>query len=202
MAKTPQKGHSQMRPSQPNHDPLQQVHELNRLFLTYLQTCLRGNLDCCGLPDLARRPLRGASVETIAAIAVFPRALFDLCLDERESPAGSDPLRSRADGAHHALGLTILLCAWTLSRQSTYQARLLLGLESRTIQRLRAMQLSDLQPLAHAPHLVLCAFAGRDWIWGELIKETRPEARQYLALIALQPGIGYDWPARGVRLRP
>jgi hypothetical protein len=191
-----------MRLSQPNHEQLQQVHELNRLFLTHLQTRLRGDLDCCGLPDAARRSLRCASAESIAAIAVFPRALFDLSLEVRDLSAGSDPLRSLADGAHHALGLTILLCAWTLSRQSTYQARLLLGLGSRAIQRLRAMQLSDLQPLAHAPRLVLCAFAGRDWIWNELINETRPEARQYLALIALQPGIGCDWPARTARLWP
>jgi hypothetical protein len=185
-----------MRPSQPNHDPIQQVHELNHLFLAHLQTCVRGDLDCCGLPEAARRPLRGATAESIAAIAAFPRALFDLNLDEHPHTAVRDPLRSREAGAHHVLGLTILLCAWTLSRQSTYQARLLLGLESRTIQRLRAMPLSDLQPLAHAPEILLCAFAGRDWIWSELINETRPEARQHLALIALQPGPGCDWPVR------
>jgi hypothetical protein len=191
-----------MPPSQPSHDPLQQVHELNRLFLTHLQTRVRGDLDCCGLPDLARRLLRRASAESIAAIAVFPRALFDLNLDERKPSVERDPLRSGVDAAHHALGLTILLCAWTLSRQSAYQARLLLGLETRTIQRLRALQLSDLQPLAHAPQLVLCAFAGRDWIWIELINETRPEARHQLALVALQPGLGRDWPPRATRLRP
>jgi hypothetical protein len=191
-----------MRPSQPNHDPLQQVHELNRLFLTHLQMCLRDDLDCCGLPDVARRPLRRADAESIAAIAVFPRALFDLNLEESEPSAVHNPLRSRADGAQHALGLTILLCAWTLSRQSTYQARLLLGLQSRAMQRLRALQLSDLQPLAHAPQLVRCAFAGRDWIWQELITETRPETRQQLALVALQPGLARGWPARTVRLWP
>ena len=173
------------------------------MFLTHLQTRVRGNLDCCGLPDAARLPLRRASAESIAVIAEFPRALFDLKLDERASSTVRDPLRSRDDGAHHALGLTILLCAWTLSRQSIYQARLLLGLETRTIQRLRAMQLSDLQPLANSPQLVLCAFIGRDWIWSELISETRPEVRQHLALIALQPGLGRDWPARrGAASRP
>jgi hypothetical protein len=184
-----------MAPSSPNHDSLQQVHELNRLFLTHLHMRLRGDHDCCGLPDVARLPLRRASAESIAAIAVFPRALFDLKVEERPSSV-RDPLRSNDDGAQHALGLTILLCAWTLSRQSTYQARLLLGLDARAIQRLRAMQLSELQVLAHARELVLCAFAGRDWIWSELVKETRPEARQQLAMIALQPGLGRDWPTR------
>jgi hypothetical protein len=191
-----------MLPSQSNHDPLQQVHELNRLFLTHVQMRARGDVDCCGLPDVARLPLRRAGPESIATIAVFPRALFELKLDERSS-AVRDPLHSRDDSARHALGLTILLCAWTLSRQSTYQARLLLGLESRTIQRLRAMQLTDLQLLAHVPELVRCAFRGRDWIWSELLTETRPEARQQLALIALQPGVGRDWPARrAARLAP
>ena len=191
-----------MPPSQPNHDPLQQVHELNLLFLTHLQVRVRDEPDCCGLPDVARLPLRRASAESIAAIAEFPRALFDLKLDERMPQLVLDPLRSRDDGAQHALGLTILLCAWTLSRQSVYQARLLLGLEARTIQRLRAMQLSDLQPLAYSRRLLLCAFAGRDWIWSELVSETRPEARQHLALIALQPGLRREWPTRRIRLSP
>ncbi|HUL83788.1 MAG TPA: hypothetical protein VL131_16690, partial [Gammaproteobacteria bacterium] len=73
---------------------------------------------------------------------------------------------------------------------------LLLGLEPRAIQRLRAMRLSDLQQLAHVRQLVLCAFAGRDWIWTELLTDTRPEARQQLALVALQPGLAHDWPER------
>jgi hypothetical protein len=192
-----------MRPSQPDHDPLQQVHELNRLFLTHLQARARGDLDCCGLPDVVRVSLRRASAESIATIAVFPRALFDLALDARPGSAVRDPLQSHGDAAQHALALTILLCAWTLSRQSAYQARLLLGLETRTIQQLRTMQLSDMQPFAHSPQLLLCAFAGRDWIWSELVNETRPEARQHLALIALQPGVGREWPARrGLRVLP
>ena len=184
-----------MLPSQTSLDPLQQVHELNRLFLTHLQKCVRDDIDCCGLPDFARSPLRRASTDSIAAIAVFPRALFDIKLDDSAPSSVRDPLRSRDDGARHALGLTILLCAWTLSRQSNYQARLLLGLEARAIQRMRAMQLSDLQPHAYSPQIV-CAFAGRDWIWNELLNETRPEARQQLALVALQPGLSRDWPIR------
>jgi hypothetical protein len=185
-----------MPPSQTDLDPLRQVHELNRLFLTHLQTCVRDDLDCCGLPDVARSPLPRASLESIATIAVFPRALFDIKLDDPSPSSVRDPLRSRDDGARHALGLTILLCAWTLSRQSNYQARLLLGLEARAIQRMRAMQLSDLQPHAYSPQIVLCAFAGRDWIWNELLNETRPEARQQLALVALQPGLSREWPIR------
>ena len=185
-----------MPPTAPSWDQLQQVHELNRLFLTYLQTRVRGDRDCLGLPDGARAILRKTSSESLAGIAEFPRALFDLKLDDRAVPQVRDPLPGRDDAARYALSLTILLCAWSLSRQSAYQARLLLGLETRTIQRLRAMQLADLQQLAHVPRLVLCAFAGRDWLWSELLADARPEARQQLALIALQPGVARDWPAR------
>jgi hypothetical protein len=56
--------------------------------------------------------------------------------------------------------------------------------------------LADLQQLARVPQLVLCAFAGRDWLWNELLTDARPEARRQLALIALQPGLARDWPAR------
>jgi len=184
-----------MSPTAPSWDQLHQVHELNRLFLTYLQIRARDDRDCLGLPESARSILHRTSSETLAAIADFPRALFDLKLEDRV-PQIRDPLPRRDDAARHALCLTILLCAWTVSRQSTYQARLLLGLEPRAIQRLRAMQLGDLQQLAHAPELVLCAFAGRDWIWHELLTDARPEARRQLALIALQPGLARDWPAR------
>ena len=184
-----------MPPTPPSLDQLQQVHELNRLFLTYLQTRVRTDGECLGLPEVARPILRRASSDFLAAVAEFPRALFDLTLDERATQM-RDPLRSRDDAARHALCLTILLCAWTLSRQSVYQARLLLALEPRTIQRLRTMQLSDLQQVAHGRELVHCAFAGRDWLWSELLTDPRPEMRQQLALIALQPGLPRDWPAR------
>jgi len=185
-----------MSQTQPNLDQFQQIHELNRLFLAYLHTRARTDRECLGLPERARELLGAASAESLAWVAEFPRALFDIELDESAPKQLVDPLRSRQDGMHHALVLTILLCAWTVSRQSAYQARLLLGLELRAIQRLRSMQLSELQALAHSPQLLRCAFAGRDWLWGELLTETRPEGRRYLALVALQPGVGRDWPAR------
>jgi hypothetical protein len=58
------------------------------------------------------------------------------------------------------------------------------------------MQLGDLQHVANGRDLVHCAFPGRDWLWSELLTDPRPEMRQQLALIALQPGLPRDWPAR------
>jgi hypothetical protein len=195
MAKTPQKGHP-MSARWPSQEPLEQVHELNRLFLTFLQSCERDELDSVAFPEPARAALRSASGAMLDACAGFPCALFRLVVEDPALLQVRDPLRGRAAGARHALHLTILLCAWTLSRQSVYQARLLLGLESRAIQRLRSLQLGDLQRLTHVPHLVVCAFPSRDWLWTELLTETRPETRRHLALVALQPGLEREWPSR------
>ncbi len=177
-------------------DHLEQVHELNRLFLAFLRSSASDGLDCLGLPERARSVLLAANSELLDQLANFPRALFRLAFDERVPQHAVDPLRSRYDSERYSLSLTILLCAWTVSKQSVYQARLLLGLGSRAMQQLRAMQLGEIQRLAHAPHLVLCAFPDRPWLWSQLLAETRPEGRQQLALIALQPGIDKEWPAR------
>jgi hypothetical protein len=177
-------------------DQLQQVHELNRLFLTYLQSRALEGRDCLGLPDAARSLLAKTNADELGTIAEFPRALFDIELDGHRGAPARDPLRSRDESMRHALYLMIALCAWSLSRQSSYQARLLLGLESRTIQRFRAFQLSQLQPLSYLPNLVQCAFKERDWLWTGLLLDSRPEARRRLALVALQPGVPRDWPGR------
>jgi hypothetical protein len=187
--------------AQPSLDQLEQLHELNRLFLGFLQTAARERADCLGFPHEARPALLAASDPLLELAARFPRALFQLSLDDPATPPiprnpGPDGLRASLESARHALRLTILLCAWTLSRQSVYHARLLLGLESRAMQRLRALQLKDLQGLVHAPGAVLCAFPERPRLWSQLLTETRPEARQQLALIALQPGLEHDWPGR------
>ena len=155
-------------------DQLEQVQELNRLFLVFLKSSARDGLDCLGLPDRAKSGLVATKQDALDVLAAFPRALFRLALDEFVPPLAIDPL----------------------SRQSIYQARLLLGLESRAMQQLRGMQLGAIQHLARAPHLVLCAFPDRPWLWSELLAETRPEGRQHLALIALQPGVDKDWPVR------
>ena len=171
-------------------DHLEHIQELNRLFLAFLQSSARDGLDCLGLPDGARSALLATNQDALDLLAGFPRALFRLALDERVSSQHAiDPLRSPHDGERYALSLAVLHCAWTLSRQSVYQARLLLGLGSQTMQTLRAMPLGAINHLAHVPDLVPCAFPDRPWLWSQLFAETRPEGRQQLALIALQPRI-------------
>ena len=167
---------------------LQQVRELNRAFLTYLKLRAVERVDCLGLPVVARRALAAAEEVQLDAIAEFPRALFKLALDVGPS-AGQvrDPVPEWLDSARRAFHVTVAFGAWTLSRQSVYQSRLLLALDSHAIQRLRALPIGEVHRLAEAPNLVSCAFPAREWLWTDLLTETRPEARRQLLLVALQP---------------
>jgi hypothetical protein len=186
MAKTSEKG-TPMTDRKQGLDHLEHIQELNRLFLAFLRSSVRDGLDCLGLPDAARSALLATNQEALDLLAEFPRALFRLALDECGPQHAVDPLRSPHDSERYALSHAVLHCAWTLSKQSVYQARLLLGLGSQSIQQLRGMQLAAIHQLARAPNLVLCAFPDRPWLWSQLLAETRPEGRQQLALIALQP---------------
>jgi hypothetical protein len=180
----------------PTEDQFDQVTELNRLFLTYLQGSASADLDQVGFPALARRLLLAAPRERLDTVASFPRALFELRLPVELDTVPRDPRSGRGESARQAMNVMIVHCAWTLSRQSVYQARLLLGLESRVIQQLRSLPLGGLHPLATAPSIVRCAFATREWLWQELLSADHAEARQRLALVALQPGLERDWPVR------
>ena len=168
----------------PSTEELSQVRSLNRLFLGFLKDRVRRNEDGLGLPAEARAALLKASEEQLDAVAHFPRAVFALALEGE--PARVMDL-SAADSARFAIDITILHCAWSFSRQNVCQARFLLGLDSRTIQRLRALQLADLAQYARLPELLSCAFADNPRFWTGLLTVRQPEERWRLALIALQP---------------
>jgi hypothetical protein len=180
----------------PNLDHLQQVQELNRVFLAFIQTRLREQLDCLGLPVAARPPLRLASPEALDAVAAFPQALFRLELAPRADALLQDATRSSPDTPLHDMRSAILWSARHASWHSPYQARLLFGLQAAEIQRLRALPLAELQRLAWAPGILRCAFADKDWLWRWLLRAPQPESRRQLTLLALQPGIERDWPQR------
>lgn len=170
---------------QPSTEELDQIRSVNRLFLGFLQDRVRAGQDALGLPAAARKPLLAATGMQLDSIAQFPRALFTLALDGE--PAGGVMDLTAAGGTRYAVDLTILLCAWTFSRHHLCQARFLLGLDSRTIQRLRMLQFADLAVHARLPDLLRCAFAADAWFWTELLTLRRAEDRRRLALIALQP---------------
>ncbi len=186
----------------PESNPLEHVQELNHAFLSYLRMCTaEKGTDCLGLPQAARRALRKADDALLDAVAEFPRALFKVSIDALSPrPQVRDPVPAALDSAQRAIQITIAFGAWTLSRQSVYQSRLLLALDSRSIQRLRALPIGEVHELAEIPRLVSCAFPAREWLWTELLTETRPEARRQLLLVALQPRLESDWPNRQVLL--
>ena len=75
--------------------PLEQIYELNRLFLRYLQSCKRERMLTLGLPKKAVAPLQEASSGQLEAVAEFPRALFQLVLDD-PNPVGGENIFDNA----------------------------------------------------------------------------------------------------------
>lgn len=175
---------------------LEPVHELNRLFLGFLQSRARGDRDCLGLPANARPALCAAEGVLLDHAAQFPRALFQIRCDRVDGTERSAGAVGDHDAPHHELVLSILWAARQTSRQSPYQAQFLLGLGLAQIALLRSLALPDLGRLAAAADVVHCAFPDQDWLWHGILTDTRPESRRQLALVALQPGLPRDWPQR------
>ena len=172
---------------------LEPVHELNRSFLGFLQSRVRMERDCLGLPTVAHLPLRAADGPLLDGVARFPHALFEV----RCSSVGAAPAAvGERDARYHELALSILLAARQTSRHSPYQAQFLLGLGAGQIEMLRSLPLSDVARLAAAPGVVHCAYADQDWLWHGILTDTRPESRRALTLVALQPGLAREWPQR------
>ena len=184
-----------MAPTAGNLDHLQQVQELNRAFLGLLRRRIQDGRPSFAVPSAVRPLLRHAADELIDAVALFPRALFRLSVVASERRERGD-LTAYHDEAEHELVLSMLLAARQASRQSVYQARLLFGLEAQDIASLGALPLVGLQGLAGTPGVLQCALRDRYWFWDGLLTATRPELRRQLTLMALQPGVAVDWPAR------
>ena len=163
-------------------DGLEEVQQLNRLFLNFLQDRPAAGQRFFGLPADAARAVGRASRERLDQLAQFPRALFTIDL-RVDGQAGHEAL----DTAQRVLQLTLLLSAWNLSRRSGYSSRLLLRLEDAEIRRLRTMSLADLTERSQTPGLIRCTFGRAAWLWRDLLAETRPEWRRRLLLIGLQP---------------
>jgi hypothetical protein len=176
-------------------DQLQQVQELNRAFLGLLQARVRQRRSCLKLPPVAEPVLAAAPSSLLDGVAGFPRALFQA---ELRSPHVGEGAHAGADfdEAEHDLSLSILIAARAASRQSSYQARLLFGLQNADVTHLGAAPLADLQRLACLPGVLRCALSDRQWFWHGLFTTTRPELRRQLTLMALQPVVAMTWPQR------
>jgi hypothetical protein len=194
MAETPQKEVVSPMTTTKVLDQLQQVHELNRAFLGWLQSAARDGRTGIGLPVSVWPVIAAASGPLLDGVARFPRALFHL--DLRFAAQARAERDAGPDEAEHDLCLLIVLAVRNTTRQSAYQARLLFGLTAVEVERLCSSPLAGLQRLAGTPGVLGCVFREQRWFWHGLFEATRPELRRQLTLMALQPGVALGWPRR------
>jgi hypothetical protein len=185
-----------MIPTAPEPHDLDEIYELNRLFLGFLRERAPDRVECLDLAPQTARLLGKAAPPMLESAALVPRALFRLRLEVDDGPRVRERHGGSAEQAAHALQLTLLHSAWNLSRRSGYKARLFLGLSLAQLRHLRAMPLSKLPSLAARPGLIGCAFGGAHWLWRGLLTETRPELKRQLLLIMLQPEVAQPSAAR------
>ena len=172
----------------PNSAELEEIKELNLLFLIYLRLSVRGGGDCLGLPAGSVTRLRELSSASLEGVSAFPRALFDL--DLKNMPVTREHLifcRTALEQSRRALTLTILHSAWNMSHKRDFQARAFLRLSAVTTRRLRTTALSELPLLAATPGLLSCAFPGARSLWATLLDRAETEMPRALKMIALHP---------------
>lgn len=188
MANMRQNGYSLMLYEPPDSSELEEIQELNLLFLIYLRSCAREGGDCLGLPAASARTLRELSAAALEAMAAFPRSLFILDLDNLTAAREHLVLPPTVlEQGRQALALFILHSAWNMSRRREFQARIFLRLSVVATRRLRTIALSQLPLLAATPSLLGCAFPGARSLWATLISRTETEMPRALKLIALHP---------------
>jgi hypothetical protein len=168
-------------------EDLEQVYELNRLFLCFLRDQARHARSCLGLPRACLPRIAAAADTDIDAVAELPRALFVLELSDAATAEAWAPGHTAEARAMQSLQLTILLTLWHTSRRSAFRARSFFGLSSDTIRRLRGFTLSELPAFAAGSRLVACSFPDSAWFWSELLAAGDMTQRERLRLIALQP---------------
>ena len=176
-----------MRSVDHDKDQVELVYELNQLFLSFLSNRVQRGLDCLGLSGAARDALRTAPQAVLEELGRFPRSLFRVQFDLRSNHRVMVNEDDSAVYFRQALQLGLIYNVWHVCRSNTYHARLYFGLSNAEVLKLRTTPLKELHHLATCAELVVCAFAHADWLWHELLTETRPEHRRQLALIGLQP---------------
>jgi hypothetical protein len=178
----------------PEH--LEQLWELNRAFLDFLQLRARTGRECLGLSTAARVALRDADAAALDEAARLPRALFQIDC-EAGVDVTSEPMPAvDHDSQQHHVTLQILWAVRQTSRQSPYQAKLLFDLDAGEVEHIGSLALAGLERLAACRRVLRCAFPAQDWLWPPLLLDMRPESRRQLALIALQLGLKNEWPRR------
>jgi hypothetical protein len=186
---TKQKKGPSMSSMQPTFQAIEEVRQANRLFLEFLRSRPALATEHFHLSRAVADALLAASQIEIDRAASFPRALFRLQLPRMAPGAVLDAHELAAAPDRRVLQIALLQSAWTLCRTSGYSARLLLRLDDDAIARFRHAELRDVLLMSLANDVLHAAFDELDWIWRELLTETRPELRRRLLLLGLQPDL-------------
>jgi hypothetical protein len=194
-----------MSSAEPSIPALEEVRQLNRVFLNYLRAEPEISREYLGLSAHAADVLERASAAEIERAADFPRTLFRLQIPAAGNAVNPDPLELVRGSTRWALHLTLLHSARHLSQISGYSARLLMRLGENDVRRLRTASVGDVLTMSLADDLVRQGFDERDWIWRELLTEDRPDVRRQLLLIGFQPELSSTTAAesstrRGIRM--
>jgi len=184
-----------MSPTRPALPAVDEVRQANSLFLHFLRARpgLAGRY--FGLSPRVTELLRQADPLDIDRAAEFPRALFRLRLPQARPGADANPLAIVSDDGRHVLQAALFQSAWNISRISGYSARMLLRLDDDEVDRFRHAEMKDILQMSLSENVLRVAFDELEWIWKPLLTETRPECRQQLLLIGLQPGPSLGMPA-------
>ena len=181
MVRTQDKERAMMR-TEPPIEVVDEIRQLNRLFLGFLRHELDNSVDRFGLSPRAAGLLRHAGPDQIDRAASFPRALFGLSLP----PEPLDAARERGP-RERVVELVLLHSARNLSRMSGYWARLLLRLDDDSVRRLRGAGVDEIVAMSEVDGVVRTAFGVLDRVLPELLAEPRPEHWRHLLLIGFQP---------------
>ncbi|HUF73377.1 MAG TPA: hypothetical protein VMR74_10810 [Gammaproteobacteria bacterium] len=186
-----------MSTTEPSLPAIDEVRELNRLFLAFLRERPGAAAERYGLSPLATELITYATPDQIRRAASFPRALFRIHLPTPSAGSVMDPLTLARGSGERVLELVLLHSARNLSRISGYAARLLLRLDDNAVNRLRTAEVDEIISMSLADNVVHAAFDDLAWIWRELLHEARPEYRRRLLLIGFQPDLSLQ-PAIGL----
>lgn len=182
-----QKNEVIMSRDEPPLPALDEIRQLNRLFLGFVREQPAVAINRFGLSSTAAGLLENATADQIDRAARLPRALFRLSLPAPGTGCVMDPRALICESGERVLELVLLNSARNLSRMSGYAARLLLRLTDYEVSRLRVAEVDEVVSMALANDVLQAAFEDLDWIWRELLTEARPEFRRRLLLIGLQP---------------
>jgi len=169
------------------HEHLELIHEMNRLFLSFLHGRAKRRADCLGLAPSICEMLRTASDEQLDRAAGLPRALFRLDIDLNATADAAIENDTGERIALFSLQAALLLNARHLSRRNAHFAQAFLGIGPQTLMKLRGLVLTDLSNIAETARLVAAGFDDEPWLWRDLLRSESEPQQRTVRLLALQP---------------